>query len=69
MFLAAKTTNYPISLDVFRERFTKLDPEDILSTEFLVAQSLMFEFWIRGPEKSLRGWALDLQVCDSHDKD
>ena len=63
MYLAAKTTNYPIPMSHFRDRFAKLNPQDILDNEFLVAQSLAFEFWVRGPDKALRGWALDLQVC------
>ncbi|WRT70076.1 uncharacterized protein IL334_007070 [Kwoniella shivajii] len=61
LFLAAKTTNYPVLIDQFISKFSKLSPDDILDTEFLVAQSLGFEFWVRGAEKSLRGWSLDLQ--------
>ncbi|KAK6909068.1 hypothetical protein I203_103079 [Kwoniella mangroviensis CBS 8507] len=61
LFLAAKTTNYPILMDQFISKFSKLSPDDILDTEFLVAQSLGFEFWVRSPEKALRGWSLDLQ--------
>jgi len=34
---------------------------DVLDLEFLVAQSLGFEFWVRGAEKALRGWSLELQ--------
>lgn len=45
-------------------KFAKLQPEDVTDTEFLVAQSLGFEFWVRGPEKGLRGWSLELQVSD-----
>ncbi|WVF67261.1 hypothetical protein IAT40_002009 [Kwoniella sp. CBS 6097] len=61
LFLAAKTTNYPVLLDQFIPRFSKLTPADVLDTEFLVAQSLGFEFWVRGAEKALRGWGLDMQ--------
>ena len=50
-------------MDSFISKFAKCQPCDILDTEFLVAQSLSFEFWVRGPEKALRGWALELQVC------
>jgi cyclin H len=62
LFLAAKTTNFPVPVDVFIKKFSKMSQADILDTEFLVAQSLGFEFWIRGPEKALRGWALELQA-------
>ena len=62
MYLAAKTTNYPIPMSNFQERFAKLNAQEILDHEFLVAQSLSFEFWVRGPEKALRGWSLDFQV-------
>ena len=62
LFLAAKTTNFPVPLDVFTPKFKGLTQGDILDTEFLLAQSLGFEFWIRGPEKALRGWGLEFQV-------
>jgi len=50
-------------LDVFIPKFKGLTQADVLDTEFLLAQSLGFEFWIRGPEKALRGWSLEFQVC------
>ncbi|EIW71913.1 hypothetical protein TREMEDRAFT_25459 [Tremella mesenterica DSM 1558] len=62
LFLAAKTTNHPIPIDIFVPKFAKLSPGDIFDTEFLVAQSLSFQFWIRGPEKALRGFGLDFQT-------
>jgi hypothetical protein len=62
LFLAAKTTNYPVPIDVFVQKIAKLQPADVLDTEFLVAQSLAFEFWVRGAEKALRGWGLEFQV-------
>lgn len=62
MFLAAKTTNYPVPLDVFTPKFKGLTQQDILDTEFLLAQSLGFEFWVRGAEKAFRGWGLEFQV-------
>ena len=62
LFLAAKTTNYPVLMDAFIPKFAKLSAGDITDTEFLVAQSLSFEFWVRGPEKPLRGFGLDMQV-------
>lgn len=65
MFLAAKTTNYPVPLDVFTPKFKGLTQQDILDTEFLLAQSLGFEFWVRGSEKAFRGWGLEFQVSHS----
>ena len=65
LFLAAKTTNYPVPVDQFVTKIAKLNPADVLDTEFLVAQSLGFEFWVRGAEKALRGWNLELQVRPS----
>lgn len=62
LFLAAKTTNYPVPLDVFTPKFKGLSQQDILDTEFVLAQSLGFEFWIRGAEKAFRGWGLEFQV-------
>ncbi|WWC64757.1 uncharacterized protein I303_107368 [Kwoniella dejecticola CBS 10117] len=61
LFLACKTTNYPVLMDQFISKFSKLSPDDIIDTEFLVAQSLGFEFWVRSAEKALRGWSLDFQ--------
>lgn len=61
LFLAAKTTNYPVPIDVFVSKIAKLKQSDVLDTEFLLAQSLSFEFWIRGADKAVRGWALELQ--------
>lgn len=48
----------------FTKKFAKLSPDDIYDTEFLVSQTLSFEFWTRGADKALRGWALDLQVSN-----
>ncbi|KAK4689232.1 cyclin H, partial [Tremellales sp. Uapishka_1] len=61
LFLAAKTTNYPVPIETFISKFAKLTPGDVLDLEFVVAQSLLFEFWTRGGEKPLRGWSLELQ--------
>lgn len=65
LFLAAKTTNFPIPIDTFVNQIAKLTASDVLDTEFLVAQSLSFEFWARGAEKPLRGWSLEFQVWGS----
>ncbi|KAF8642247.1 hypothetical protein AX16_009522 [Volvariella volvacea WC 439] len=44
LFLATKTTNNPISLEVYTKRIKGTAPSDVLDLEFLVAQSLNFEF-------------------------
>ena len=62
LFLAAKTTNYPVPINDFTPKFAKLSQTDVLDTEFTVAQSLGFAFWIRGAEKAVRGWTLEFQV-------
>ncbi|ORX39396.1 putative cyclin-dependent protein kinase regulator [Kockovaella imperatae] len=62
IYLAAKTTNYPVLMEHFTPKFAKLDAQEIIDTEFVVSQSLSFQFWVRTPEKALRGWALDLQT-------
>ncbi|BEJ15169.1 hypothetical protein CspHIS471_0409360 [Cutaneotrichosporon sp. HIS471] len=61
LYLAAKTTNHNIPIEVFVKKFEKFKAEEVLDLEFLVAQSLSFEFWVRGAERALRGWALELQ--------
>ncbi|KAL7424473.1 hypothetical protein Q5752_000157 [Cryptotrichosporon argae] len=65
LFLAAKTTNHPIPIDVFVSKLSKVTPAAVLDLEFLVAQSLAFEFWVRGADKAVRGWALELQTQTS----
>lgn len=61
LFLAAKTTNHPIPIEVFVPKFKNFKASDILEIEFVIAQSLAFEFWTHGAEKSLRGWFLEFQ--------
>lgn len=61
LFLAAKTTNNPVPIDVFVSKLQGFKATDVLDLEFLVAQSLGFEFWVRGAERAVRGWALELQ--------
>jgi cyclin H len=61
LFLATKTTNNPIGLDLFTSRL-KQNPSDVLDLELLVAQSLSFEFAIWHAHRALWGLWLDLQV-------
>lgn len=46
---------------MFVKKLAKFTAQDVLDLEFVVAQSLGFEFWVRSADKALRGWALELQ--------
>lgn len=61
LFLAAKTTNHPVPVDAFVAKLKGFEASDVLDLEFLIAQSLSFEFWVRGADKPLRGWYLEFQ--------
>lgn len=62
LFLAAKTTNNPISLDDYTSHIPKTVPADVLDLEFLVAQSLSFEFAVWHAHRALWGVRLDMEV-------
>ncbi|GAA5934803.1 TFIIH complex kinase subunit CCL1 [Sporobolomyces koalae] len=62
VFLATKTENFPISIDAFSSR-VKTAPVEILSLEFLVSQSLKFEYKVHHAHLGLNGILLDLQTC------
>ncbi|GAA6012916.1 hypothetical protein JCM11491_006225 [Sporobolomyces phaffii] len=66
VFLATKTENFPISVDSFSAR-VKTPPVDILSLEFLVSQSLKFEYKVHHAHLALNGILLDLQTCPGVD--
>ncbi|KAH7921781.1 cyclin-like protein [Leucogyrophana mollusca] len=61
LFLATKTTNNPISLEAYTSNIPKTSPSDVLDLEFLVAQSLGFEFAVWHAHRALWGIWLDLQ--------
>ncbi|KAL5518759.1 hypothetical protein ACEPAH_442 [Sanghuangporus vaninii] len=61
LFLATKTTNNPISLESYTTHIPKTTPSDVLDLEFLVAQSLNFEFKIWHAHRALWGIYLDIQ--------
>ncbi|KIK91614.1 hypothetical protein PAXRUDRAFT_830677 [Paxillus rubicundulus Ve08.2h10] len=61
LFLATKTTNNPISLDSYTSNIPRTSPSDVLDLEFLVAQSLGFEFAVWHAHRALWGLWLDLQ--------
>lgn len=61
LFLATKTTNNPISLETYTSHIPKTIPSDVLDLEFLVAQSLGFEFVVWHAHRALWGIWLDLQ--------
>jgi cyclin H len=62
IFLAAKTTNHPIALEAYTSHIPKTSPNDVLELEFLLAQSLSFEFAVWHAQRALWGIWLDLQV-------
>ncbi|KAG1716556.1 hypothetical protein ID866_608 [Astraeus odoratus] len=55
LFLATKTTNNPISIDSYTSNIPKTSQSDVLDLEFLVAQSLNFEFAVWHAHRAL--WA------------
>lgn len=62
LFLATKTTNNPISLEAYTAQIPRTEPSDVLDLEFLVAQSLNFEFSVWHAHRALWGIYLDVQV-------
>ncbi|KAF9270365.1 cyclin-like protein [Marasmius fiardii PR-910] len=61
VFLATKTTNNPISLEAYTSHIPNTSASDVLDLEFLVAQSLGFEFAVWHAHRALWGIWLDLQ--------
>ncbi|KAJ8084174.1 hypothetical protein PM082_002941 [Marasmius tenuissimus] len=61
VFLATKTTNNPISLEAYTSNIPNTIASDVLDLEFLVAQSLRFEFAVWHAHRALWGIWLDLQ--------
>ncbi|BGP16969.1 hypothetical protein JCM10213_007415 [Rhodosporidiobolus nylandii] len=62
VFLATKTENFSISIDTFAGR-VKEPPSVILSLEFLVSQSLRFEYKVHHAHLALQGLILDMQAA------
>lgn len=62
MYLATKTENCSTSIDQFAGRIPNASPADILSLEFLVSQSLHFEYKVHHAHVALNGLTLDMQV-------
>ncbi|GAA5848299.1 hypothetical protein JCM9279_001002 [Rhodotorula babjevae] len=61
VFLATKTENFAISIDTFAAK-VKVTPADILALEFLVSQSLHFEYKVHHAHLALSGLVLDMQT-------
>ncbi|KAG8856956.1 hypothetical protein FRB96_006219 [Tulasnella sp. 330] len=61
IFLAAKTSNHPIGIDLYVNNIPKTKASDVLDLEFLVAQSLRFEFTVWHAHRALWGIWLDIQ--------
>jgi cyclin H len=62
IFLAAKTSNHPISIEHYTSNIPKTSPNDVLDLEFLLAQSLNFHFAVWSASRAAHGIWLDLQV-------
>ncbi|ETW87303.1 hypothetical protein HETIRDRAFT_239926, partial [Heterobasidion irregulare TC 32-1] len=70
LFLATKTTNHPISLEAYTSNIPRTVPSDVLDLEFLIAQSLAFEFAVWHTHRALWGLWLDVQdLPDSPSRD
>ncbi|KAF8337514.1 cyclin-like protein [Cantharellus anzutake] len=65
IFLATKTTNNPIPLETYVSHIPKTTPSDVLDLEFLVAQSLGFEFVVWHAHRALWGIYLDAQTLQN----
>lgn len=62
LFLATKTENQMITIDNFTHKIPNCTNQDVLSLEFLVAQSLKFQFKVHHADLAGRGLMLDMQV-------
>lgn len=62
VFLATKTENCSTSVDQFAARIPNSQPADILALEFLVSQSLHFEYKVHHAHVALNGLVLDMQT-------
>jgi len=69
LFLATKTTNHPIVLETYTSNIPKTAPSDVLDLEFLVAQSLGFEFSVWHAHRALWGIWLDVQSLTDSQRD
>ncbi|GAA5867335.1 hypothetical protein JCM3774_003550 [Rhodotorula dairenensis] len=69
VFLATKTENCSTSIDQFAARIPNSSPADILALEFLVSQSLHFEYKVHHAHVALNGLLLDMQSCSDGDSD
>ncbi|KAG8906216.1 hypothetical protein FRB99_007362 [Tulasnella sp. 403] len=68
IFLAAKTSNHPIGIDHYVNNIPKTKASDVLDLEFLVAQSLRFEFTVWHAHRALWGLWLDSQALPEFNK-
>lgn len=62
LFLATKTTNNPISIETYTAHIPNTSLSDVLDLEFLVAQSLGFEFALWHSHRAL--WGICLDICN-----
>lgn len=62
LFLATKTEVHYISINTFAAKIKSTSPSDILSLEFLVSQSLKFQFKVHHAGLAAYGVFLDMQT-------
>ncbi|GAA97039.1 hypothetical protein E5Q_03714 [Mixia osmundae IAM 14324] len=67
LFLATKTENQMVPIDFFASKL-KEDQAAILSLEFVISQSLKFQYSVHGAHNALRGLSLDLQSLPGLDE-
>lgn len=65
LFLATKTENHMTSIDKFVSKLPKTSPASVLELEFIISQSIRFEFLIHHPYRPCYGLFLDMQTIDS----
>ncbi|KAI0307791.1 cyclin-like protein [Multifurca ochricompacta] len=69
LFLATKTTNHPISLESYTSNIPRTNPSDVLDLEFLVAQSLAFEFAVWHAHRAFWGiWLDEISQAPPHEQ-
>ncbi|RKP36066.1 cyclin-like protein [Dimargaris cristalligena] len=66
LYLASKTENKFIQVEDFAKPIPKTSSQDILTYEFVVSQSLKFEYTVHHPFSPLYGFYLDAQILNDN---
>jgi cyclin H len=67
LYFATKTENFSSSLRQFAEAIGETKAEDVLASEFLLTQALLFTFDVRHPFRALKGAFMELQAMANND--